>query len=170
MTGKAFVINGYGGVGKGEFVDACIENLRYYDKYCEIFKKSMIDEPKEIAERLCWDKKKDDRGREFLADLKRSIDKYSEDYLVDEMVFACEILIYCDDLVFIDARETKDIEKLKKRLNAKAILVTNNRVKCPECKSDQEIMLDGYDYVIENNGTLKELKQKAKEFMEGLND
>lgn len=162
--GHVFIVNGWGGVGKSTFENCCWE--------CgndPVFLRSMADRPKRQALSSGWNGEKDDAGRELIASLKRSTEKYNPDFLIMKMV---ELVTghdchFCT--TFIDTRETRDIEELKKRLNAKTILVTNNRVKCPDCESDKNIKLDGYDYVIENNGTLDDLKQKAKEFMEGIN-
>lgn len=160
-----FIVNGYGGVGKSLFQSKCwsaaLGNIRVHSL-------SMADAPKEAAEILGWNGGKEDKDRELIAALKRLGEDYSESFFVYAMVLRVKRIKHENSIVFIDSRETKDIKELVERLGAKTILVTNNRIKCPDCKSDKSISLDGYDYVIENNGTIDELNFKAKEFVRNI--
>ena len=160
MMGKVFVVNGWGGVGKGEFVSACRE---YSDGPIHI--RSMVATTKRTAFLCGWDGNKDDAGRELISSIKAATDKYYPEFLALSMVELVNAFDCSTCSTFIDARETKDIEELKHRLNAKTILITNDRIECPNCKSDKAIKLTGYDYVVENNGTLEDLEMKAGEFM-----
>ena len=73
------------------------------------------------------------------------------------------------DIMFIHIREVTEIKKVKDLLNVKALLITSNRVeKILSNSADANVDDFNYDYYIENNGTLEELKEKAKKFvMEG---
>ena len=59
--------------------------------------------------------------------------------------------------------------KCKKCLGAKTLLITNKNVAAISTNiSDRDVDKYEYDYHITNDGTLKELQQKAKEFVEKL--
>ena len=64
-------------------------------------------------------------------------------------------------IMFIHIRETSEIEKVKKLLNAKTLLITSKRVKkILTNASDANVEQYDYDYHIVNDGTLEELKEK----------
>ena len=72
-------------------------------------------------------------------------------------------------IMFVHIRECEEIEKCKKCLGAKTLLITNKNVAAISTNiSDRDVDKYEYDYHITNDGTLKELQQKAKEFVEKL--
>ena len=71
--------------------------------------------------------------------------------------------------MFIHIREAEEIEKTKKLLNAKTLLITNPRVKIITSNdSDGKVNEYKYDFYIENDGTLDELRDKAYKFSKEL--
>ena len=71
--------------------------------------------------------------------------------------------------MFVHIREADEIEKAKKLLNAKTLLITNPRVKLITSNdSDGKVNEYNYDYYIVNDGTLDDLKDKASKFIEEL--
>ena len=73
-------------------------------------------------------------------------------------------------IMFVHIRESEEIEKCKQCLNAKTLLITNKNVAAINTNiSDRDVNKYKYDYQIKNDGTLEELKEKAKEFVEKLN-
>lgn len=63
--------------------------------------------------------------------------------------------------MFVHIREAVEIEKAKKLLNAKTLLITNPRVKLITSNdSDGRVNEYNYDYYIVNDGTLEDLKIK----------
>ena len=71
--------------------------------------------------------------------------------------------------MFVHIREGEEREKAKKLLNAKTLLITNPRVQLiTSNNSDGKVNEYKYDYYIQNDGTLEELKEKAKKFVEDL--
>ena len=72
-------------------------------------------------------------------------------------------------VVFIMCREPKEIERFKK-FGAKSILIRRPAVECEQQSNhaDKEVLNHKYDYIIENDGTLKDLQKKAKEFLKNL--
>lgn len=161
MKKKIVIINGCGGVGKDTFVEFCRD-------FTDVRNISSVDKVKEAAKILVgWNGEKDDKSRKFLSDLKQmSVDyndypaiyikEQAEDFEKNEE----------ENIMFIHIREISEIEKVKNMVGAKTLLITNNRVeKINTNKSDANVENFKYDYYIENNGTLEELKEKAEKFV-----
>ena len=71
------------------------------------------------------------------------------------------------DICFIDMREKEDIEYFKTLYpDIKTILVKRDTNKIYGNAADDNVMDIEYDYVIENNGLLVDLKYKAIKFYE----
>ena len=164
MNKKIVIINGSGGVGKDTFVEFCSE-------YAKVKNISSVDKVKEAAKILVnWNGEKDEKSRKFLADLKKlSIDynNYPITYIKEQ---AEEFLKNEDqEIMFIHIREISEIAKVKELLDAKSLLISSNRVeKIVSNTSDANVENFEYDYYIQNDGTLDELKIKAEKFvMEG---
>ena len=164
MKKKIVIINGSGGVGKDTFVDFCKE-------YTGVRNISSVDKVKEAAKILVgWDGDKSEKSRKLLSDLKQlSVDynNYPLTYIEEQ---AYDFKNSNDEyIMFVHIRESSEISKVKNAIGAKTLLITNDRVKKIETnKSDADVENFQYDFYIENNGTLEELKEKAKKFiMEG---
>ena len=73
-------------------------------------------------------------------------------------------------VVFIMCREPKEIERFERELNAKSVLIRRASVEFEQQSNhaDSEVLNHKYDYIIENNGTVDELKEKAKGFLKNL--
>ena len=164
MEKRIIIINGSGGVGKDTFVEYCSE-------FTNVKNISSVDKVKEAAKILVgWNGEKDERSRKLLSDLKlMSIDynNYPITYIKqqsEEFKNSKE-----QQIMFVHIREISEIQKVKELLNAKTLLITSNKVKkIVTNTSDANVEKYNYDYHIENNGTLDELKEKAKKFvMEG---
>lgn len=164
MVKKIIIINGSGGVGKDTFIELC-------SKYTEIKNISSVDKVKEAAKILVgWNGEKSDKSRKLLSDLKQlSIDynNYPLVYIQNQVKEFNENQNQV--IMFVHIREINEIDKLKKQLDAKTLLITNNRIeKIQTNKSDANVEKYNYDYYIKNDGTLEELEEKAKKFvMEG---
>ncbi len=164
MEKKIVIINGSGGVGKDTFVEFCSE-------FANVKNISSVDKVKEAAKVLVnWNGEKDEKSRKFLSDLK----KMSIDYNNYPMVYIKEQADEfkaneTEKIMFIHIREISEIEKVKEEVGAKTLLITSNRVqKITTNSSDANVADYNYDCYISNDGTLEELKEKAKIFvMEG---
>ena len=158
------VINGSGGVGKDTFVQFCGE-------YAPIMNISSVDKVKEAAKVLAgWNGEKDEKSRKFLSDLKELGIEYNDAPFKYISNMAEEFKNSDKQIMFVHIRESEEIEKCKKCLNAKTLLITNKNVAAINTNvSDRDVDKYKYDYHISNDGTLEELKQKAKEFVEKLN-
>ena len=164
MEKRIIIINGSGGVGKDTFVEYCSE-------FANVKNISSVDIVKEAAKILVgWNGEKDEKSRKLLSDLKlMSIDynNYPITYIKqqsEEFKNSKE-----QQIMFVHIREISEIQKVKELLNAKTLLITSNKVKkIVTNTSDANVEKYNYDYHIENNGSLDELKEKAKKFvMEG---
>jgi hypothetical protein len=70
-------------------------------------------------------------------------------------------------MMFVHIREIDEIKKVKERVALKTILVTSTRVeKITSNSSDANVENYEYDYYIKNDGTLDELRETAKEFVD----
>lgn len=157
------VINGSGGVGKDTFVQFCGE-------YVPIMNISSVDKVKEAAKVLAgWNGEKDEKSRKFLSDLKELGIEYNDAPFKYISNMAEKFKNSDKQIMFVHIRESEEIEKCKKCLNAKTLLITNKNVAAINTNiSDRDVNKYKYDYHISNDGTLEELKQKAKEFIETL--
>ena len=169
---KYFIVNGKPCSGKDTFVNFCLEELGAFGKLI-----STVDFVKKIAIKCGWDGTKDPKNRKFLSDLKDLLTNWGD---VPYIKTLQEIKLFHYDLeyydvedhgvVFIMNREPEEISRFEKELGAKSILIRRNAVEFNEQSNhaDSEVLNHKYDYIIENNGTIAELKEKAKEFLKNL--
>ena len=169
---KYFIINGRPRSGKDTFVNFCLEELGAFGKLI-----STVDFVKKIATECGWDGTKDLKNRKFLSDLKDLLTNWGD---VPYKKTLQEIDMFKFDLncwnvsdkgvVFIMCREPKEIERFERELNAKSLLIRRASVEFEQQSNhaDSEVLNHKYDYIIENNGTIDELKEKAKDFLKNL--
>lgn len=164
---KIIVLNGEGTTGKDTFCEML-------ESFCSVYKYSTIDMIKDIAkEHFDWDGKKNEKGRQLLSDLKSASVKYN-DKIYNNMIEAitkAEQNNY--DLFVVMIREIPEIEKLTKDVSLKdnviTILVTSDRIKNHfKNVSDSNVYNFIYDYYIDNNGTLDDLKESAHSLLTDL--
>lgn len=159
-----FVINGTAESGKDTFVE-------YMGEFLNVKNVSSVDKLKEAAMILGWDGKKKDKDRKFLSDMKLlSIDYNDHPY----RYIQSQINSFHEDdnqVMFIHIREPAEISRVVNRYGASTIIVKNQRIQNNSSNSSDFNVDDyKYDYVLKNNGTLEELKAKAKGFAEYLID
>jgi len=168
---KLIIVNGTAGAGKTTFEDFCSVYLGQIDT----FKISTIDRIKEAAKVLGWDGTKTPENRKFLSDLKdlstqwadvpfQTIKGYihkAENEL--ENLDVADIHTY---YIFTDSREPEEIQRFKDELGGITVLVRNEKQEqvVASNHADANVLQFNYDYVINNNGTLEELKAKARIF------
>ena len=169
---KYFIINGKPRSGKDTFVNFCLEELGAFGKLI-----STVDFVKKIATECGWDGTKDLKNRKFLSDLKDLLTNWGDvPYKktlqeIDMFKFDLDYWDVSDKgVVFIMCREPKEIERFERELNAKSVLIRRASVEFEQQSNhaDSEVLNHKYDYIIENNGTIDELKEKAKEFLKNL--
>lgn len=163
MEKSIVIINGTGGAGKDTFVSFCSE-------VTGVLNVSTVDKVKEAAKVLVgWNGEKDEVSRKLLVDLKQLSIVYNDAPTKYICSMAEDFENSDNNLMFVHIREAREIEKAKKLLNAKTLLITNPRVKLITSNdSDGKVNEYNYDYYIVNDGTLDDLKDKASKFIEEL--
>ena len=165
---QVYIINGSGGVGKDTFVDLVSNELNdLLKKFHTVINFSSVDKVKKIAKEIGWDGKKTEKDRKFLSDLKVLTSDYCD---MPFRSMKSKVDEFCKDdnsyMLFLHIREPKEISRAAKAFNAKTILVTRNQVKhITSNMADENVFNYDYDIVIDNSGTLDDLKMKAKEFV-----
>lgn len=164
MKKKIVVINGSGGVGKDTFIQCCkkiepVQNI------------SSVDKVKEAARILVgWKNEKDEKARKLLADLKKLATEYNDApyrYIKDSI----KHFLQSDEntILFLHVREIEQIKRLQKEFDIITLLVKNIRIKeITSNTSDANVSQYNYNYIIENNGTIEELQQKASHFISSI--
>lgn len=158
-----FIINGSGGVGKDAFVN-------FVSEIAPTINYSSVSRIKEIAKIIGWNGEKDEISRKFLSDLKILTTNYCDlsykDMIKKIQEFENNNLF---KYLFLHIREPEEIKKIKleiKTLTCKTILIKNDSIKHIKSNmADENVFNYNYDYIILNNGTLDELKGKAREFI-----
>ena len=170
---KIVVVNGMPMSGKSQFVEYCLKELGFYGE--EI---STVDFVKELAKLSGWDGVKRPRDRKFLSDLKDLLTEWNDvpykkiiearDKLQDHL----DYLGYDANkgIIFTHCREPEEIKKFVDRENAITVLLRRAAVENLEQSNhaDANVFNYEYDYVIENNGSLDELYEKAVKFLEEI--
>lgn len=158
---EILIINGSGGVGKDTFVEKL-------SRYANVIHTSIVNPVKEMAKHIGWSGDKTEKSRKFLFDLKNLVDEYN-DY---NYIQAANLMKgfrdgkLLGDLLCIDMREAKQIQRAQKEFGARTVLVVRDSVKHITSNiADKGVYNIEYDYVIKNNGTLYDLDQEAKRFV-----
>lgn len=157
---QVVIINGNGGTGKDTLCEFCSE-------FTKVLNISSVDKIKTAAQVLGWNGGKTEEDRLFLADLKFLSSKYNDNpynYIKSKIEYFKDHPLF--RLMFIHIREPLEIERVKKDFDCKTLLIQNPNV--ADIKSndaDANVYNYTYDYVIKNNGTLIDLKNKAYDFV-----
>ena len=165
---KIFVINGLPTSGKTTFEQLVAEEAHKKGK--KVYITSIINIVKTCAETLGWEGTKSAADRKFLSDLKDALEDW-KDIPYISLVADYKVAKDADiDIMFIDAREPKDIERIKRGFNAKSILVHRDEVFGQEQSNhaDSNVYETSYDYIIYNNADLENLRNSAIIFLESL--
>ena len=185
LNKQIFIINGAGGVGKDEFVKIVSSSdynyklvtetknkTRIYVKVLEVGNYSSVSKVKKIAKMIGWDGSKTERNRKFLSDLKLLTTEYNDMPLNDMKQYADNFMNNEqteDKILFLHIREPEEIAKAInefKKYNAKSILIKRNSVKhITSNMADKNVYNYNYDIVIDNSGTIGDLKEKAEKFL-----
>lgn len=162
---KVIIINGYGTCGKDKFVKLFARAIPL-DKEMENI--STVDDTKEISKLMGWDgHSKTDRDRQLWVDLKAAQTRYNNgifNKIVDHIEKSDS------DFFFIHCREPQEIKKFVKYYQflqyreCTTLLIDRSGVEPPDNESDRSVMDYEYDKIIENNGTLNDLMNKADHF------
>jgi len=155
---NCFVINGRGGTGKDTFIEY-VED--YFWDY-KITNVSSIDPIKEIARNNGWDGVKNKKSRKMLSDLKKVFIEYNNlptMYLSKYM--------FNEGIVFLHIREPEEIEKIIKINPFIRTLLIDRDIDMLGNDADDLVYDYQYDFIIDNNGTLNDLKDAAVTLYKG---
>lgn len=148
---QVYIINGPGGSGKDTFVNYIIK--KFPEK--KIYNFSTIDAIKDILYSFGWNGEKNEITRETLSTLKSIIKNWSENiFHINFEINMIENLFKnksYPDILFIHCREPEAIAAIKKRYNAKTILVVREGIQEFHNKSDKEVYNFNYDLIINNS-------------------
>lgn len=169
MEKQVFVINGSGTVGKDTFVKSIREILNNKSRHLPtVINHSSISIVEEMARIAGWDGGKSEKDRKFLSDLKDLASAYNDTPFKD---LQKTVEYFFSDrshakLCFLHIREPEEIDRAIKEFNAKTILVKRNSVPhIVSNRADANVYNHKYDFVIENNGSIDDLKKIAKDFL-----
>ena len=173
---KIYMLAGKARHGKdttGEFI------REYYEKKGKKVVTLQLSSPlKYYANKvLGWDGNEETKPREFLQKVGTDIirGQIDEKFLIKRLISDIEVLSYfCDIIVVTDVRIPIEFEEVTKKYdNVKKVLIRRTNFETvltgTEQKHFTETALDtytDYDIVIENDGTLEELKQKVEKILE----
>ena len=158
------VLNGVACSGKDEFIKLFTEITKN-----KVFNISTVDQVKNIAKTFFgWCGAKDDKSRKFLSELKRIWLEFNNgpfEYTINE-ISKFEINSKEKDVVFIHCREIPEIKKFKEYYKGYFFitLLVKRNVPVPNNLSDEQVFDYEYDYIIDNNDDLKQLKKNAQKF------
>lgn len=171
MDKHIFIINGSGGVGKDTFVElVSLELNDRLKRFHTVINFSSVDKVKEIAKEIGWNGRKSEKDRKFLSDLKVLSSNYC-DMPFQSIKNKVSEFIKNDEnkFLFLHIREPEEIKRAVKEFDAKTILIVRNNVKhITSNMSDNNVFNYNYDYIIQNNGTIADLKRKAQELIEEI--
>ena len=166
---KVIVINGKPTAGKSTFIKLCEQLNPFVEEL------SMVDFVKEVATYADWDGLKNEKGRKFLANIKIAIEQYDKNIIYDDIdnnlrYYANNSYLSNEEpILFINARNPEDIKYLVNKYDGVSLFIDNPNVPMVESNSeDKNIENYKYDITIVNDGTLEDLKAKAKEFLSSL--
>ena len=150
---QIFVVNGHPRAGKDTFAKIlnCVTSVCKY---------SSIECIKNMAMVCGWDGTKDEKSRKFLSDLKMLTTEFN-DYSFRSIKKHVEMFRNCDDyeIMLIDIREPKEIQRAVDELGAKAIFIDNPRVEHISSNiADANVDNYSYDYYLSNDGTIEDFK------------
>lgn len=161
MDKIVIIVNGSGGVGKDTL-------CTFASEVFNTISISSIDPIKRIAREQGWKGEKDARSRKFLADLKRVFIEYNNlpyKYLVEKYI---EFLKDQNQILFVQIREAKEIEKFKKYVDIPCVTLLIRR-KCVNEKwgntSDDNVEQYHYDYYYNNDKLLQNAKEDFTFFL-----
>lgn len=159
------VLNGTARSGKDTFA------LFVHEEFptLTIYNLSTVDKIKEVATILGWSGKKDDKSRKFLSDLKDLSTDYNNgpfNYIINS-VENNDIL---NTIHFVHCREPQEIQKFKDHFGniCHTILLRRPNLTQFNNHADSEVENFDYDYIIDNDGTLNDLRLKAIDLIDTI--
>lgn len=169
MDKQIFIINGSGGSGKDTFVKY-IKHFMYKQFKENVWTYDSVWRIKRFAREIGWDGRKTEKDRKFLAELKKILVEYNDNPFNDIKKQIKKFNNNDSVFLFIHIREPNEIKRVVEMFGAKTILIKRNNIEQITSNTSDANVEEylSYDYIIENDGTLKELKEKAEKFIIGI--
>ena len=155
---KLIVVSGKPNSGKDTFINKCMDELNNSHHVTSIHESS-IDIIKSCARTLGWDGVKDDKGRQFLSELKQLAIWYN-DFSFNYIKELYQKYSQYGFMIFTQVREPSEIAKLKNYYNDECITVLVKSKMAVPAKNLSDINCENYpfDFVINNNGDINNIK------------
>lgn len=163
---KLITISGSAGVGKDTVATYIQLNSK---KLAHIH--NIIDDFKLFAKtKFFWDGEKTEHSRAFLADLKFVVSKYVPDYVIRFTNKKFERLIEPGEVLILMCREPRDMAILRDyyKYEMTSLYVVRPNTTIPYNDADKHVHECGYNDVIVNDGTLRDLEKKVKEWLKKI--
>lgn len=169
---KVIIINGSASVGKDQFANFFKKHYKH-----KSVNWSTIDKVKKVSKKhFGWNGKKTNEARLFLSEIKRVWSEFNNGPFEDinNKIFNHYSKLNKKDrkniVYFIHCREPHEIKKFIEKYNdlCLTILLKRDNVEVPNNESDKNVMNFTYDYVIDNNGDKKLLKEQVLNFIKIL--
>lgn len=177
------IINGVPQSGKDTFCDLCKKYV-YCDGEDNVITISSVDPIKDMLYKFGWDGKKSDEVRDLIADIKQLWMKSTEPptfYLFDQIFQYHKTHQDQWNTIFVHIREPEEIKKLTNILSGLNVIgiewhtilvrrkngdLSNKRT------SDNFNIITSYPYgtIIDNDGTIDDLDNKAMRYVDWLYD
>lgn len=173
---RIFLVAGKSGSGKGEIAKFIKEYYIYkledcaitsYSKYIKNFAKDLTD----------WDGSENNKPRDFMQKIGDEIRRMDQYYFTSNMIKDINIMAnYVKNVVVADVRMPEEIEEIRNNFDdVYAIYVVNNyapsRLSVEQQAHITETALENYDdfdYIIANDGSLENLKDKIFKYLESI--
>lgn len=170
---KVVIINGIGGSGKDTFVEFCQELLETDGLVSRCLNISTVDYVKEIAGYCGWNGEKDPASRKFLSDLKKAMTEWRDLPVMDikgelnRFSQICKWNCVEDAVAFVHCREPEEIARLVNELKATTLLIRRESAESVKQinDADNNVLNYDYNYIVQNEGTLDDLKESARVFL-----
>lgn len=170
---RVVIINGIGGSGKDTFVEYCKDILDEGSWFARCLNVSTVDYVKEIAGYCGWNGEKDPASRKFLSDLKKAMTEWRDLPVMDVKGHLNRFSQMSkwngieQTVAFVHCREPEEIARLVGELNATTLLIRRESAESIQQinDSDNNVLNYSYDYVVQNEGTLDDLKESARVFL-----
>lgn len=156
---RVVIINGYPESGKDLFGELC-------NQYIKTHIICTSTPMKEAMILLGWDGVKTEEVRNELYKMKQMSNKLfncTQQYVLKEL--SKIKLGRANAIVFIQSREPKEIAWFVKELGAESVLMSREGFGAGNNSADMYVEDYDYDTIIINNGSFKDLEEKAKKFV-----
>ena len=165
MNFNIVILNGNPKSGKNTFAELCegfstIEHISYVD-----FTRNMLDNMGINYHG------KTPADRQLLENINDALEKHSDIPFLDICRYTENLSTLFTGILFVDIRKPENIKRYVERFpQTVTVFVDNGKPATNVTFSDSVVKNMKYDYTISNTGTIAELKDKAKMFVEYLTE